>query len=968
MDYQKLQRDLERRIDGDVYTDTPTRLLYSTDASIYQVIPTAIVCPRHDADVVAAVQFASEQGMQIHARGAGSAIGGQCLGPGMVIDFTGFLYDFVELDPERQCAWTRPGIRYADFNRELESAGLYFPPDPSSGNYCTIGGMVANNTSGAHSIKYGITGEFVRELRVVLRNGEHIHVRPMAVESAEFREILAADSLESSIYRQVMQTIDECRHLLDDAYPDIRYNVSGYNLRGVYDQGTIDLCPLFTGSEGTLGVITHICLGLLPIPAHSALGMAMFKDIESSGLATVAAVQAGAAAVELLDNSLVSKARDVDPALDRDLPDELDNVLMIEFDGDDVDACARELEQIRHRIQDEQGWAFEFRSAVTKADKERLWAIRKAAVPLANKLKGDAKAIGFVEDAAVPIDRLVEYYQEVYACSARHDVQFNVYGHAGKGLLHVRPILNLKRADDIEKFRAISQELFEVVERLNGTPCGEHGDGRPRSRYIQCLYPDLFPWFLRIKEIFDPERLFNPDVKTNTDDQADTSNLRYGSDYQVLPDVRRTLLNWAEDGADYQAQIEMCHGCSTCTTPSKVYNMCPVYKVRRQEKSAPKAKANILRHLIQGRDLDPAHFGASAELKAIMDECISCQSCHLECVSNVNIPKLAIEAKARYVARNGQTFQNRVVTRVAQSAAISSALAPIVNPLMQTGLMRKAMEATVGLASERTPIRFQKETTSRFATRRRPVQSPVRKVAYFTGCAANYMQTDVGKATIAVLEHNSVLVEVPKQTCCGLPKLTNGSLPEARLDVLQNAGILAHYVRKGYDIITSCTSCDLSLKEEWRYSIDNEDTALVARNTYQLSEYLLMLRDEGLLREDFAYEMPPDTQYYSYHSPCHLRVAANASCSARLLELIPGLKFEHIQAGCCGMSGSWGMKKQNYQTSLAIGEDLKRAMQRPGTDGITDCPTCRLQIQHLAEGRDGQHPAVVLADAYRLTY
>ncbi|WP_027389193.1 anaerobic glycerol-3-phosphate dehydrogenase subunit C [Chrysiogenes arsenatis] len=964
MDTNLIAEELNSLIQGDVYFDQATRCLFSTDASIYQVMPLGVVYPKDDVDIQHVLRFATQKGIQIHARGAGSAIGGQSLGCGIVLDFLKYRHAILEIN-RAGYAWVEPGVRYADLNKAAKQYGLYFPPDPSSGNYCTVGGMIANNTSGAHSIKYGITGEYVEELEVVLHNGEKIHLKPRPVDSIEMQSILTANTLEAAIYRGVMATIEECRDLIAIGYPDIRYNVCGYNLRGVYQDGVINLVPLIVGSEGTLATIVRAKIRLNPIPKHTVLGMAMFRDIASSGEATVIAVNSGAAAVEILDSSLVKKARAVDPVLDKNLPAELDNVLMIEFDGDDLGECEALLEAVRKEIMETNTYAFRFDSARTPQEQESLWAIRKAAVPLANKLKGDAKAIGFVEDAAVPLHNLVEYYREVYECSARHGVEFSVYGHAGKGLLHVRPILNMKKPEDIAKFRKISQELFRVVERLNGTPCGEHGDGRVRSRYIKCLYPNLFPYFLKIKDIFDPKHLLNPDVKTNPDDEADTRNLRYGAEYRPVVDTKRTVLHWAEEGADYQAQIEMCHGCSTCMTVDTVVTMCPMYKLKRDEKAAPKAKANMLRHLIQG-NLDPATFPYSAEAKEIMDQCITCQSCYHECVSNVNIPKLMLEAKARYVARNGQTFQNKVLTAVERTARLNSSLASLVNPLLKTTLMRTVMDATVGVAKERSPLIFHKETAVKYASTRSHLANPIRKVVYFTGCAANYMQTDVAKAAIRVLEHNNIHVEVPEQHCCGLPKLSNGSAKEARYDVISNAGIFAYYVKKGYDIITTCTSCNLSLKEEWLYTTENDDTHLVARNTWHISEYLLKLAEENLLKTDFSYTMPERVTSFSYHTPCHLKVQKIRSTSVDLLRMVPGLQFHVLQAGCCGMSGSWGMKKQNYATSVAIGKNLGETIAAIGTDGITDCPTCRMQIQDLARGKDGHHPIQILASAYGL--
>ena len=625
---------LRSGLEGDLHVDRVHRQLFATDGSIFEVMPAAVVYPACELDVVHTLHIARRYGFSIHPRGAGSGLCGAALGGGIVLDFTRQMNRLLSLDIAHGTFTCQPGYRLGELEAVLKGSGLFFPPDPSSGEFATFGGMAATNASGAHSVKYGHVADYLIDARVVLADSRCMRLSEI---SAATPADLPADL--RALYRLY---IDHAREI-ENGYPQVAANSAGYNLRQLVGRGQLDLRRLLSGSEGTLAVTTQLTFELKPAPAADSLVVAFFDDAVSAAQTVQELMPTAPAGIEIMDRSLLELARRSDSLLARKIPAGFDNLLLIEYDADSAQSAAR-LARLSLDMITSRGLSQRAHLAVTSQEKARFWAIRKAAVPILYRLKGTRKILAIVEDAAVPVERLVEYVRGVTTIMRRLRTDFVWYGHIAKGLIHTRPLLNLKEPGDVDKLKPLADAVFELVAGLGGTVSGEHGDGRLRSAYLRRQYPHLFDLMVQTKQILDPHDLLNPDIKTHSSPRQMQHNLRYGRHY-LNRALEPTLLRWPEGVV---SAIEMCHGCSKCTTVTTATRMCPIYKFTRLEAATPKAKANLLRALTSGkfdqRDLYRRQF------QAVMAYCVGCGSCRLECPSQVDIPKMAMEAAGYFLS------------------------------------------------------------------------------------------------------------------------------------------------------------------------------------------------------------------------------------------------------------------------------------------------------------------------------
>ena len=928
---------LRRELRGEVVDGMLDRYLLATDGSIFMRQPRAVVYPKNTRDVVAAVNFARENKFPIHPRGAGSGLCGSSLGNGIVIDFTRYMNRPIHLDIENRTFECQPGYRLGELNTALAGRGLFFPPDPSSGEYATFGGMFGTNASGAHSAKYGNVSDYIVDARIVQADGTILQLADLKRYTRE-----QLPTFLGRLYD--LYTANE--GLIAKGYPAVRYNVAGYNLRGLVRRGRLHLGKLFAGAEGTLGVATRLKFRLLEKPAHDSLVVCFSDHIEDSARAVQKILPMGPSGIEIMDSSLLKLARETDPRLREKIPVDVDNVLLIEFDAAEKEVSISQAEDVERLLAENPRTARSY-TAVSADEKQRFWAVRTAAVPILYRLKGRRKILALTEDAVVPIDRLVDYFQGIRALFREHQIRYVTYGHIAKGLMHTRPLLDLKDQKDVGLLKVLADDMFRLVHGLGGVVSGEHGDGRLRSAYIRAQYPELYDLFTRVKNLFDPGGVFNPEIKNSDDPLQMTRNLRFGTAYSRERVVRPQLV-WPEGFAE---EVEKCHGCSKCTTVTTATRMCPVYKTTRAEGAAPKAKANILRALVSGAVADRVLFEDA--FQSVIKLCANCGSCRYECPSGVDIPKMAIEARAAYVRRYGPGLSDRLLTGVESAARL---LGPIARPLRPIGdltLLRKPLEKLTGVAAGMAFVPFAK----------RPLQVPVSPavsgkgpaVLYFAGCYATYVRPEIGTAALAVMGALGLDVHLPEQHCCGLPLLSKGMLPAARKKIKQNLVKWRKLVDRVEHIVVTCSSCALALTREWRDVDDSPLTGKVAEKTVLLSS--LVNRHAGRLNLGSLKET------VAYHSPCHLRVQADPGSSLEMLGRIHGLKTIALESHCCGIAGTWGMIAENFETSKTLGRHL---MQLPAwslaTAGVTDCPTCRIQMEQFGE-KPVFHPIEIMSKA-----
>ncbi|RPJ05323.1 MAG: oxidoreductase, partial [Deltaproteobacteria bacterium] len=567
------------------------------------------------------------------------------------------------------------------------------------------------------------------------------------------------------------------------------------------------------------------------------------------------------------------------------------------------------------------------------------------AVPILYKLKGQKKILALIEDAAVPTGRLVDYFRGIHAILNKCQVSFVLYGHIAKGLLHTRPLLNLKDPDDVRKLNPIADAVFDLVNSLGGAVSGEHGDGRLRSAYIRRQYPKIFPLFLEIKKLLDPETRLNPEIITSDDPDQLGRDLRYGPAYHST-DLKDKHLLWPEGFVD---EIEKCHGCAKCTTVTSATRMCPVYKVTRDESASPRAKANILRLLISGA-IDGMQLYHDAFQKVI-SQCIFCGSCFHECPSGVNIPKMAMEARAAAMSRFGASFHETLVVSTERAGKAAGKVSGLLAPFLDMPAVKTLVEKITGIASRRSLPPFAEKTLFEQVPLISGHGSP--RILYFAGCYAGYLRPSIGKAASSVMTAMGMTVLTPKQHCCGLPMLAKGMTREAREKIEANFSGWGRLIASADYLAVSCSSCGLALMQEWRFLEDSVFVRTVREKLIPISR--LINRYSDRLRTE------PSHLRLFYHAPCHLKAQPESGSSVHLLRSLKGAVIQSPDTPCCGMAGAWGLSADHFDLSLAIGSDMLQQLNASGADaGVTDCPTCAMQMSQFSR-KPIRHPVEIIA-------
>jgi len=935
---ETVARDLRGLLAGDVLFDDLSRAMYATAADIHRIQPLGVVAPRDAADVVKLVRYAAEQGIPLTARGGGSALSGQTLGAGIMVDFRRHMRRVCEVNPEEKWVRVQPGVFRTELARALKPYGLQFPPDPSSGDFCSLGGMIANNSSGPQSVKYGSTKDYLLSLDLVLADG------CTAVADGGPQE---AQGPLGKLAAQVNEALAGQEDVIRGNWPQAKKNSSGYLLPEALSDGRPNLRQLLAASEGTLALITEAKLALVPIQPHVATGLLYFRDRRTAAEAIEPLLALKPVALELLDHTLLRVVREVYPELRPLLPESCVCALLVEFESQDQDEPGERVSQSEHLVVQELGLATATRPAFDAADRDRLWAVRRAAMPLANRLPGKQQAVVFIEDPAVMPPRLPELLDGLDAIFADHGVEASIVGHAGSGNIHVRPIMDLRQADDVRKVESIAEANCELLKSLKGSLSGEHGDGLCATPFLPRMYGPAYPLFERVKAIFDPQGILNPGKIVGEEGRKVTDDLRFGYGYRTV----RT--GSALDREQLVLAAEKCHGCGTCQF------FCPMARELGTEPATARAKAALLREVIHG-NLDRSVLD-SAELKEIMDLCINCKLCLQDCPTGINVPDLILWARAHYVQAHGQTWQNRLLADTRRAGALGRAVAPLANATTRLGPVRWLMEKAIGLSRERRLPKFSRES---FQPKGIPPGATARgKVAYFAGCFAKYHDPGgEGASTVAILERHGFEVVMPELNCCGAAQATVGSLGPAIKAAKENVKRLKQLVDEGYQIVASAATCSLMLKLEYPELVESEEARIVSEHTYDIHEFLLDLHERGELDVDFG----PLTTKLAYHSPCHLTAQGLAEAPVKLLKLIPGIVVPQIEDSCCGIAGTFGMKAQNFELSMRIGRPLFEQLQATGADlVVSPCGTCKIQIEQ-ATGLPVVHTMDVLQRAYEV--
>jgi len=952
----ELEGELRRRLKGEVRFDRFTRYLYSTDASIHQIQPIGVVFPRDEADVAAAMGVAREAGVPVLPRGGGTSLAGQSVGEAVILDMSRHMDHLLEVNVEERWARVQPGIVVDELNAQLRPHRLKYAIDVSPSNRATVGGNLATNASGAHSVLYGKMLDHVIEATALLANGERVVAR--AVDEGGYRAVAAQSTGEGEIYRTLRRLGAEHAAEIDRRFPKILRRVGGYNLDEFVPGKPFNLARMLVGSEGTLAAVVEARVNLEPVPRFVGLCVVHFHDLIESLASTPAILECRPCAVELVDRMMLDLTKQTGgmARMMDFVAGEPDAILMVEFYGETREELEAQLDRLIAHAKPKIP-AYHYWRSTDPAVLSNIWKVRKAGVGILQAMRGDAKAIAFVEDTAVSPDRLAEYIRRFRQIVADHGTSAGYYAHASVGLLHIRPVLSLKDPEGVRRMVSISEQIRDLVLEYGGAMSGEHGDGLSRSCYNEQMFgPVLYKAFQEVKRAFDPENRLNPGKVVNAPPLA--GNLRFGGTYRAALEIR-THFDFSREGG-FDRAIEQCNGQGDCRKKLEG-TMCPSYMVTKDEEHSTRGRANALRAVLSGA-LPPEEF-TSRRMYEVMDLCLECKGCKAECPSNVDMAKLKYEFLAHYYARHGLPLRNRIAGNIHRLNRVGSALAPLANWAMGLKLTRWLMEAAVGFDRRRSFPPLARENFEAWFARQGNGRRPARygPVVLFHDTYLTYNYPEIGRAAVRLLEAAGYEPVLARRECCGRPMISKGMVERARANARINVERLAPFAGKGIPIVGFEPSCILTFRDEYPDLLKGPEVLQVAANTFLFEEFIAQAREAG--RFDARFVAGPGK--ILLHGHCHQKAAVGVEPSVAALRLIPGAAVEVVDSGCCGMAGSFGYEREHYEVSLAIGARrlFAAAKAQPAEAVIAAAGvSCRAQIAHGA-GRRALHPVEILAAA-----
>jgi FAD/FMN-containing dehydrogenase/Fe-S oxidoreductase len=941
------EQDLRKSVKGEVSFDNVTLGIYATDASIYQITPVAVVMPRDEADVIAAVETAAKHSVSILPRGGGTSLGGQGVGPSMIIDFTRYINNIIELNVEERWVRVQPGIVLDELNAALKEHGLHFAPDPATSDRATIGGIIGNNSSGTRSIVYGITRDHVLGVKTLLSDGTILQLKELtAKEYNEYSEG-TGETRQAEILNGFRRIIEANRDEIERRFPKVMRRVQGYNLDNFIRTENWNLAKLIVGSEGTLGVILNATLNLEPLPKSKVLCAVHFAELLEA-IGTVAPIlKHQPSAVEILDTDVITRAREnlsIRP-LTGFIQGDPGAILLVEFFGETPREAREKAEKLTADLQ-EKKHGYTWPIIAEPSEQAKVWSVRKSGLGLLLGIKGDRKPLPFIEDVCVPIDVLPEYIGQILKFCEERDVPVVMYAHASVGTIHVRPVLNLKTQEDIDNMKSIAEFAFGLVTRYGGSWSGEHGDGRVRSPFLERFFgKQIYNAFREVKRLFDPAGLMNPGpiIDPNPMEQ----DLRYGPNYKT-PSVP-TEYHYREDGS-FAAAVEMCNGDGACRQ-KLTGTMCPSYRATLEEEHSTRGRANALRLAMTGY-LGPSGL-TEKRIFEVMDLCLSCKSCKSECPSNVDLSRLKGEFLQKYRDVHGIPLRERIIANTPALAKLfSGSLAPAINLLQKTWLFKKAMEAITGFDMRRNLPGYASVPLPKWFRQRPAVNRHSRAVVLFDDTYMNYHQTNVGISAVELLESCGYEVILANAGCCQRPKISHGFLRDAKAAGEKTLRNLDKFIQQGLTIVVCEPGCCSALTDDLPDLIDDVQLGKrIKENVMMIDEFLERETINGNLRCEFT---SPQKKIL-IHGHCHQKSLYGTKAMKNLLERIPNISVSEIDSGCCGMAGSFGYEREHYDLSMQIGNSQLFPAIRNREEGTT-IVTCGFSCRHQIADGTGVEP------------
>ncbi|MBN1680528.1 MAG: FAD-binding protein [Anaerolineae bacterium] len=940
-----------------------TRLLYSTDASNYQIEPIGVVFPRNIDEIQAVHATAYKHNIPLLPRGGGSSLAGQTVGHALVMDLSRYMRRVVAINAEAHTARVQTGMVLDQLNHAITSLGLMIGPDPASGDRATVGGCLGNNATGTHSILYGMFGDHVRSARVVLADGTLVELGEHAADTPTRRE------LQQRIRQILAANAAEIR----TRYPKTWRTAAGYPLNRL-DPDALNLAQLLVGSEGTLATVVDVEMNLVPRPAHRRMVLLHYEHIRTALESVPYLLEMKPSAVELLDKMLLDRTRahseysryltfvEGDPAA----------VLMVEFFGQTESELEAAVERLKAHVRQA---GFRGNQVVASTDRQMadVMKVRKAGLGLLMSERSDHRPVAFIEDAAVPVEHLADYVDAVYDIVHANNADMAIYAHASAGCLHIRPKVNLKTAAGLRQYRAIAEAVTEQVIRFGGTTSGEHGEGLARGEFSSRLFGEkLTDAFRQVKAAFDPHNLMNPGKVVDVGPMDNPAILRYGPDYAADRVPAKLRLDWSADGG-YAGAVEICNGAGVCRKEGAGV-MCPSYMATRDEKASTRGRANALRLAMSGK-LGTEGL-SDKRVYEVLDLCLSCKACKAECPSAVDMARLKTEFTAAYHDRHGIPLRSRLFGYIHVMNRLGSLLPRLTNLFLRSPVARWGF----GLLGVTTRRRFPLMAAERFSiwvknhhhsAQNQAGASRLKAPILVSDTYTEYNYPHLGKAALRVTEAAGFDLTVwgPREIdCCGRPLISKGLLDAARKLAVRNVKRMAPAVRRGERFMYIEPSCAAAFRDEYPDLVPSDlrdDARLVAGAVITVEEWLAEAADAGLI--DSAL-FDPTPRRVLLHGHCYQRALWGTNAAHRALGLLPNCDITELDDGCCGVAGSFGYEAEHYDLSIQIGEQRLLPAIREAPDAIIAASgvSCREQVEH-GTGRHALHPVEVLAAALKNT-
>jgi FAD/FMN-containing dehydrogenase/Fe-S oxidoreductase len=938
---RRLHAALDGRLQGYLRTDEASRALWSTDASIYLRKPVGVVVARAEEDVKLALAAARELGLPITPRGTGTSLAGQATAPGLALDLSE-MQRVVNIDPEARRCVVEPGTIQGELNALVEPHGLVFGADTSTSDVATLGGMVGNNSAGMRSIVYGTTADQVLSLRCVLASGETVELKALSREEAK-RRARHADA-GARLLRGALEIGESYADEIKRRFPRMIRRVSGYGLDALVDPETVDLTRLVCGSEGTLAVVTRAGFRLAELPPRRGLASLQFDSLTAAARATVELLKTGPSALELLDTVAISRARASTAYAGSTgfIQGNPRAILLVEWSGTDEELDERfaGLEEIARGV-----GANHAAPLRTRGEMQATVKLRKSILPLLLGTTDKEKPVAFVEDAAVPPERLEEFIGRFEEIVERNGTWACFYGHASVGCLHVRPALDTSDPSGTARMRRIAEEVADLVVQCGGSLSGEHGDGLARSEFLEKMYGmEILRAFAEVKRLFDPEGSLNPGVIVAPPPMD--RQLRIGPGRRRLP--INTSLDFSDQGS-FAAAVELCNGSGLCRKKTGG-TMCPSYMVTLDEHDTTRARANMLRSVIDGT-LPPEEL-TGERMKEVMDLCVGCKACKTECPSQVDVASMKTEVLSQMGKRNGFSLRQKAAGHVRRQLALAALFPALYNAAAGTRLARRAA-ALAGIDPRRSLPRVARQTFSRHFPSLPQGAGPA-EVALFNDTWNEYQRPEIGVGAVRLFAAAGARVHLPKVVCCGRPMLSEGLVDAARENARRNLDLLFPLVESGVPLVGLEPSCILTIRDDYRKLLPGDERVeRLASATRLFEEALLELEQVPPLHEGSPVLL---------HGHCHQKALVGTGPTEKALSLASGADVEVVDSGCCGMAGLFGYERDHYEVSMTMGERRLFPAVRGNEDRVVVAPgtSCREQISD-GTGRHALHPAEYLA-------